>query len=364
MTHASGTALAALHAAGLGQRHLLEMLRAGGDPASLLGRPSVPAVRRALGGKVFGRLSAEAIAARASLADPDAAAAALAECGARAISFGTDAYPPQLYGLPNPPAILYVRGKFPDFSVPWCAVVGSRNPSAEGRRHVRMVAGGLAAAGVPVVSGGAFGIDCEAHLAALEAGGPTVCVTGTGPDVDYPARHAGLYARIAESGAVVSIFPPGTAGRPEFFPVRNEIVVGLSRGAVIGEAREKSGTLITARLALEYGRDLFVCPGDMARSGCRGSNGLLRDGGAKCVLGAEDVLAEWGLARPEAPKPAGTGDDVADALLAAISEKPSDADALCAALGLASGEVLGRLARLEAAGRVGQDGAGRYFLLS
>lgn len=320
------------------------------DPAAVAADPS-PAILSSLG---VSPIKSPEIRSALRVADPSVTARVLASCGARVIAWGTPEYPPLLMQLAHPPGILYVRGSL-DNERTHVAVVGSRTPSAEARANARTVAGDLAKGGAVVVSGGAFGIDTVAHEAALDAGGVTVCVTGTGADVDYPPKHAALFCRIVESrGAVVSVFPLGTPGLPRQFPIRNEVVVGLSRGAVIVEAREKSGTLITARLALDFCRDVFALPGDMARESCHGSNLLLRDGHAKCALGADDVLAEWGLARPvgETAPDGGPTEPTQAAAYAAVRDRPRDADDLSADLGFPIEELAGVLARLEAVGWV------------
>ena len=342
-------ALAALNLAGLSQRSLSLLSELGADPRDILARPD-PGLLIACG---VAPPRVPAVMAALRRADAPELARRLAACGARVVLFGDPEYPPLLAQLPRAPALLYVRGRL-DPSATHAAGVGSRSPSAEGRAGARRVAGGLARAGIVVVSGGAYGIDAVAHEAALEANAPTVCVTGTGPDVDYPARNAALFARIVDGGgAVVSVFPPGTPGLAHHFPARNEVVVGMSRGAVIAEAREKSGTLITARLALDFSRDVFVLPGDSARESCRGSNLLLRDGHARCILDAQDVLAEWGLARPAAPvAPGGPFDPALAPAYRAVADSPRDADALGRDVSCDPGVLAGVLARLEALGWV------------
>lgn len=343
-------ALVCLHSAGFSQRSLLMLLLRGVDAVEIVSHPTLTRLVS------FGITKERAPEVLANLRELDVAhlQKTLASRKVKIVIFGTPEYPPLLAQLPYAPALLYVRGNLHQDRT-YIAVVGSRAPSAEGRAHTHIVTKDLAQAGLVIVSGGAYGIDSLAHEAALQAGAPTVCITGTGMDVDYPPRHTHLFERIVESGgAVVSVFPIGTPGLPYHFPARNEVVVGLSRGVVIAEAREKSGTLITARLALDLCRDVFVVPGDMARESCRGSNRLLCDGHAQCILGAHDILVEWDLARAvESTSESGGPSDIS--LLPtyrAVRDKPMDADSLTSALGLPSGDLAGILARLEAGGWV------------
>ena len=187
-------------------------------------------------------------------------------------------YPPLLRRAGSPPPGLFVAGDPARLWHPAVAVVGSRGPTAGGRDNARAFARALAEAGFAVGSGLAAGVDRAAHEAALEVGGLTVAVLGTGPDVPYPREHAGLLARIAAEGAVVSEHPPGTGARREHFPSRNRILAGLSLGTLVIEAAQRSGALITARLAAETGREVFALPGTPENLKARGCHRLIRDG--------------------------------------------------------------------------------------
>ncbi|WP_137124582.1 DNA-processing protein DprA [Roseomonas sp. HF4] len=225
-------------------------------------------------------------------------AAALAKLGGRFVFLDDPLYPPLLARLPDAPPVLAVLGDAPLLAAPAVAIVGARNASAAGRRIAEDLAEALAAKGLTVVSGLARGIDTAAHDGALRTG-PTIAVLPGGLDRPYPPENAALAARIAAGGAVVAEAPLGTAPLNRHFPRRNRIVAGLSLGVVVVEAAHRSGTLITARLALEQGREVFAVPGSPLDPRCRGSNDLIRQG-AHLVETAADVLDHL----PEAPRDA------------------------------------------------------------
>lgn len=223
-------------------------------------------------------------------------AAALAKLGGRFVFLDDPLYPPLLARLPDAPPVLAVLGDASLLAAPAVAVVGARNASAAGRRIAEELAESLAQKGLSVVSGLARGIDTAAHEGALRSGG-TVAVLPGGVDIPYPPENAALVSRIAARGAVVSEAPLGTVATNRHFPKRNRIVAGLCLGVVVVEAAHRSGTLITARLALEQGREVFAVPGSPLDPRCRGSNDLLRQG-AHLVESAEDVLDHL----PETPR--------------------------------------------------------------
>ena len=198
-------------------------------------------------------------------------------------------FPPQLENIPQPPAALFVVGDPSLLLYPQVAIVGARGASAAGLAHARVFARALALAGFVVTSGMADGVDGAAHLAALDVSMPTLAVLGTGPDRVYPRKHHALAQRIAEHGALVSEFPPGTSARPDHFPRRNRIISGLSLGTVVIEAGLKSGSLITARLAAEQGREVFAVPGSIENPLARGCHRLIRDG-ARLVEEAAEII--------------------------------------------------------------------------
>ena len=266
------------------------------------------------------------------------------------VSRGGTGYPPLLAELHDPPDRLYLRGGPASvLAEPSVAVVGARSCSSYGAQVAREISRELAAAGVVVVSGLARGIDGEAHRGALAAGGRTVAVLGCGIDRDYPRAHAHLAGRVAESGAVVSEYPPGVEPSPWRFPARNRIVAGLARATIVVEARERSGALITADFALELGREVFAVPGEITSSLSSGTNDPIRQG-ATPLLSADDVLGVLGRERPP-PPPADLSHD-ARALLGPLSELSRSLDELTRATGLDSARIAAALTELELGGLV------------
>lgn len=211
--------------------------------------------------------------------------------GIQMIPFSDAAYPGSLRAIADPPPLLYVKGELRDNDSKAIAIVGSRSASDYGRRIARDLARGLASFGFTVVSGMARGIDGMAHESALQAGGRTLAVLGSGVDRAYPPEHEMLYRRISENGAVISELPMGARPIAFNFPARNRLISGLSLGVVVVEATEKSGSLITASLAAEQGREVFAVPGEAGASRSRGSHRLIRQG-AKLVETVEDIIEE------------------------------------------------------------------------
>jgi DNA processing protein len=267
----------------------------------------------------------------------------LAAAGHRFLSRSAPGFPPLLRAIHDPPAGLFLRGEAePELlSRPAVAVVGARACSGYGASVARSLARELAAAGLVVVSGLARGIDAEAHRGALEAEGTTVAVLGCGIDRDYPAAHAELARRVAAAGLIVSEYAPGVEPAPWRFPARNRIVAGLCATTVVVEARERSGALITADLALEEGREVFAVPGEITSSLSAGTNALLKLGAAP-LTAAADVLASFGIEQ-EAP------DGERSPLLELL---PASADELVRKTGLAADEIARALVELELAGLV------------
>ena len=237
------------------------------------------------------------------------------------------------------------------------AVVGARSCSPYGAQVARELSRDLAAHGIVVVSGLARGIDGEAHRGALAAGGLTVAVLGCGIDRDYPRAHAQLASRIAESGLVVSEYPPGVEPAPWRFPARNRIVAGLAKATVVVEARERSGALITADFALELGRDVFAVPGEITSGLSKGTNDLIRQG-ATPLLAVGDVLDALGIEPVPATLPPGLSPE-AESVLALLTAGAASLDEISRGTGVGSAEVAVALTELELAGLVSQ-GEGRY----
>jgi DNA processing protein len=224
--------------------------------------------------------------------------------GVRILRFVDSEYPSRLRAIADPPALLYVKGTLTAADEMAVAVVGSRSASEYGRRVARSICRGLASSSVTIVSGMARGIDGAAHEAALDSGGRTIAVLGCGVDRVYPPEHEALYARICGQGAVISELPVGTRPAAFHFPARNRLISGLSLGVVVVEATERSGSLITAGLALEQNREVFAVPGEVGSSRSRGAHRLIRQG-AKLVESASDIIEEIApqLDRPKGAVP-------------------------------------------------------------
>ena len=274
--------LIALRTPGLGPGGLRERLdAAGGDIQAVLAQLRCHAAS-------LGAL------AQAWLAQPDEARLAadlawLAEPAHRLLCCTEADFPPQLENIPQPPAALFVVGDASLLLYPQLAIVGARSASAAGLAHARAFARALTQAGFVITSGMADGIDGAAHAAALDAGAATLAVIGTGPDRVYPRKHHALAQRIAERGALVSEFPPGTPARADHFPRRNRLIAGLALGTLVIEAGLQSGSLITARLAGEQGREVFALPGSIHNPLARGCHRLIRDG-ARLVESAGEII--------------------------------------------------------------------------
>ena len=263
----------------------------------------------------------------------------------------------------DPPPVLWVRGTAQALDRAAVAIVGSRAGSPYALAVAERLASDLASRGIVVVSGLARGVDSAAHRGALThsaCGGATVAVLGSGVDVIYPAEHKRLAGEIEGAGAIVSEFVPGTPPHPAFFPLRNRIISGLSRAVVVIEAGEKSGSLITARCALDQGRDVLAVPGNVLSGRNRGAHGLLRDG-AKIVETADDILEELGPPTRTATT-AGDAASSEDPVLAALPPgEPCDLDVIAERSALAPARVLTRLFELEMQGLVTRAGGGRFL---
>lgn len=225
----------------------------------------------------------------------------LSDCCRKGISLLTyqdAAYPQRLKNIYDPPLVLYYRGSLPDLNGPAMAVVGTRKASAYGLLHAKRLSYALSRSGCMVVSGGALGVDASAMEGALTGGSPVVGVLGCGVDILYPRQNRGILEDTVQYGCLLSEYPPGTEVRPEHFPVRNRIISGLSLGVLVIEAPDRSGAMITARAALEQGRDVFTIPANLGVSTCSGNFQLLRDG-AILVRDVWDILQEYVPVYPE-----------------------------------------------------------------
>lgn len=275
----------------------------------------------------------------------------------------TDEWSESLRNIHPPPKALFVRGRLP--AGLGVAVVGTRRVSPYGRECVVRLVPAIVRASLPVVSGLAFGVDAEAHQATLDRGGITVAVLGSGANDEaiYPQDHAGLARRILESGgAVVSEYPPGTRPRKEHFPARNRIIAALSRAVLVVEAPVKSGAMITARLALEHGVDVWAVPGPIVSERSEGPNRLIRQG-ATPITCPEDIYDALGREPLSEPDPAGPGPEGLEArAIEALRRASLTADGLARALGVASADAAALLTVLELRGLVRSVGGGRHTL--
>lgn len=273
-------------------------------------------------------------------------------------------FPAWLHQIPDPPIALWHLGDLGALHRPAIAVIGSRDASPAGLAAARRFGRDLARAGFTVVSGLARGADGAAHEGALEGGGQTVAVLGCGLDGVYPPSHRHLAERITVSGVLVSEYPPGTPPLPRHFPLRNRIISGLSQAVVVVEASERSGTLITARAALEQGRDVLAVPGGIASGRHRGCHALIKDG-ARLVETVDDILEEVGWAqRPRAKANESDKSSSVSQLQTFMSGgSPRSVDELVAAAGQSVAQVLAELARLELAGIVARVPGGSFVWL-
>ena len=272
-------------------------------------------------------------------------------------------YPAALAAIIDPPPLLWTRGVVDALSTQAVAIVGSRAASTYALSVAARLAADLAARGVTIVSGLARGVDSAAHRGALSAGGVTVAVLGSGLDVIYPHEHAPLARDIEKEGAVISEVAPGTPPQTWLFPLRNRIISGLSRAVVVIEAGEKSGSLITARSALEQGRDVLAVPGNVLSGRNRGAHALLKDG-AKIVESADDILEELGLGAAAAQAATARTTAPIDPILRCLTPgEPSDLDELAERSGLTPARLLPRLMQLELQGSVARVGGGRFVLV-
>lgn len=288
--------------------------------------------------------------------------AVCAEAGIALVGMGEAGYPDALRHIHNAPLLLYCRGDIELLSRDQLGIVGSRNATRAGLDHARQFAGELSRRGLVITSGLALGIDGAAHAGALDAGFPTIAVVGCGLDRLYPAQHRKLAHRILEQGLIVSEYPPGTQARAAYFPQRNRIISGLSRGVLVVEASLRSGSLITARTALEQGREVFAIPGSVHSPVARGCHQLIKQG-ARLVETADDVLEElgtwWSMHQHLPAEMSGsTTSDTSGldsreiAVFEALGYDPQSTDALGLATGLPADQLMQSLLLLELEGLV------------
>ena len=343
---------------GVGARAKLDLLSSFGLPAAIFEAGRSALVR------VVGEQNASALQAAEPEDAIDRALQWLYADPSRSLLTLADAdYPELLLQLPDPAAVLYLQGRRELLGPPALAIVGSRNASRQGELNARAFAAHLGSCGLTIVSGLARGIDAAAHLGALEAGAATIAVLGTGADITYPASNRALTERIGRDGLLLSEYPLSTPGVASNFPRRNRLIAAMARGVLVVEASLQSGSLITARLAAELGREVMAIPGSIHSPLARGCHRLIRDG-ARLVESAQDVLQELRLEslRPIAPAadaaPAATLRD--EALLEAIGFDPVDLDTLSQRTGLDSGALSARLLELELTQDIERLAGNRY----
>lgn len=338
---------------GLGGAALRHLLQRFGSPAAVLGA-SQSELTTVIGEKLALRLRA-----RESLVAVDQTLDWSEQEGHHVVTLGDGAYPDRLLEIADPPPLLYVRGNPGLLRHEAVAIVGSRNATPQGRANAEAFARALSERGVTVISGLALGIDAAAHRGALEGRGSTVGVVGAGVDVVYPPRNADLFDALAARGAVVSEFPLGAPPLAGHFPRRNRLISGLSRGVLVVEAGLESGSLITARVGAEQGRDVFAVPGSIHSPLSKGCHALIKEG-AKLVESVEDVLGELtpgAVAQRAAPT---TSAHPGESLLEHLGHDPCNLDTLCRRSGLTADTVSAMLLQLELDGKVSSLPGGRF----
>lgn len=343
---------------GIGGQTQRTLLQTFGLPSAIF-KASGTALRSAVGDKL-----AETLASHDPQAAIERSLAWAEEPGHHLITLADPAYPPALLDSADPPILLYAKGNVELLQRPMLSIVGSRNATRQGERDAEAFAEHLAAAGLTIVSGLALGIDAAAHRGGLRHAASTVAVIGTGIDRIYPAGNAKLARLIAEQGLLLSEFPLGIGPLAHHFPRRNRIIAGLGQGCLVIEAAAQSGSLITARLAAEAGRDVFAIPGSIHAPLARGCHRLIRDG-AKLVESAADILEELhgpGIETPVLSRaPIATPADEGEAnIIKALGDAPCDLETLVMRTGLTPDALLAMLLPMELEGYIASLPGGRY----
>jgi len=342
---------------GVGPAQFRALLFAFGLPQNILG-----ATREQLG-----RVVAPAIASAISVRDRrkfvEEALSWAEKPGHALLTLADAGYPKQLYEIPDPPPLLYVRGRVELLSAPALAIVGSRNATAQGKANAEQFARVFSDAGLTIVSGLALGIDAAAHKGGLAGPGSTVAFMGTGMDTVYPRANTALGEAIASEGALVTEFPLSMPPLAANFPRRNRLIAGLSRGVLVVEAALASGSQITARMAAEQGRDVFAIPGSIHSPQSRGCHALIKQG-AKLVESARDVLEEMGMHTSPAPDTHAVANHnpsvTISPLIQHMGYEPCDVDSLAARASLTPEAVSAMLLQLELEGSISSLPGGLY----
>lgn len=343
---------------GIGGETQRQLLKALGGPETIFAA-SHSALRGILGGGLVERLLGHDCSG-----EIEAALAWAEQPGNHLLTLADAAYPQALLTAADPPVLLYAKGDIGLLNRPAFAIVGSRSATKQGEANAAAFAAALCDAGFVIVSGLAAGIDAAAHRGALKAKGNTIAVIGTGIDRIYPASNEALAREIGARGVIISEFSIGTPPLPANFPRRNRLIAGLTRGCLVVEAAKQSGSLITARLAAEAGREVFAIPGSIHSPQSKGCHALIKQG-AKLVESAQDILEElrWGnVANPAALPPVPEAET--DPLLVALGRDPCDLETLTERSGFAANDLLARLLPLEMEGRIACLPGGRYQRLN
>ena len=339
---------------GLGSEGARRLLKQFGSPSAILSL-SYPALASIVNSNV-----ASAIVAGADPAKLAAALAWLDDANNHLLTLADADYPALLMEIADPPVMLFLKGRRELLGAPGLAVVGSRNATPGGKQTAELFSGTLSDAGLTIVSGMAMGIDAAAHQGGLAGRGSSIAVVGTGLDLVYPARNKGLAHTLAENGLIMSEFSLGTPALANNFPRRNRIISGLSRGVLVVEAALASGSLITARMAAEQGRDVFAIPGSIHSPFAKGCHHLIKQG-AKLVDDASDILLELGLAPGVgAGATANAPGMVGDLVLDAMGFDPVSIDALTGRVAMPTEKIVARLTELELDGAIASLPGGKY----
>jgi len=345
-------ALSAIH--GLGSQTFCQLLRTFGDPANIYAAP-IKQLRQVVGPEIASAIS--------DGPDEDLFAPTLAwvqQAGNHIVTLADEAYPRTLLEIPDPPPLLYAKGNLQLLDARCIAIVGSRNASPQGEKNAEDFAAALSESGFCIVSGMALGIDGAAHRGALRGSGATLAVVGTGLDIVYPSRHRELAHQIAERGLIISEFGLGTPSRAQNFPRRNRIISGLSQGCLVVEANVRSGSLITARLAAEQGREVFAIPGSIHSPLAKGCHQLIKQG-AKLVDNIQDIVDELGGLSSAAPLPESSDlETEPNPILECLGFEAVSVETLIERTGLTSDSLSAMLLMLELENKIASLPGGRY----
>lgn len=348
-------ALCSIH--GLGNQGVCQLLKAFGDPKAVF-EASYSQLRQVVADKI-----AEKISAGPDASMTEATLDWLRSEHNHLVTLADAEYPQALLQIADPPPLLYAKGQLKWLNTPAIAVVGSRNASPQGEKNAEDFAQALANHGYTIISGLALGIDGAAHRGALKANGATIAVVGTGLDIVYPSRHRDLAHQIAERGLILSEFPLGTPSRAQNFPRRNRIISGMARGCLVVEANVQSGSLITARLAAEQGREVFAIPGSIHSPVSKGCHQLIKQG-AKLVDNIQDIVDELGIITRENISTETQTSPEANPLLDSMGFEPVTMEVLLERSGLTSENLSAMLLMLELESKVASLPGGRYQRLA